>query len=173
MNLIIISCRKTSLIMRLKLSQTNLLGFVPFLVLRYPTHSSSGFWGWTTMLVQQDLLLGNPFWLFLWLALSCAQKCVPRGFIALFSQIWCLYFTISLFSVSWTLFQGCDSQCSNWLFHAHLVLSVLVNCRSSCASHLVGSSYSNVNKLSLHPPKASLNCLCPAMLPLLKMSGQW
>lgn len=42
MSLIIISCRKISLIMPLKLSQTNLLGFVPFLVLCYPTHSSLG-----------------------------------------------------------------------------------------------------------------------------------
>lgn len=172
MNLNIITCRKTSLIMPLKLSKTNPLGFVPFLVLCYPTHSSSGFWGWTTMLVQQDSLLVNPFWLSQSLALSCAQKCVPRWFTSLFSQIWGLYFTFGLFSRPWILFQGCDSQCFNWLFNVKYPPDSCVSeLRSSCVSHLAGPSCTNVTKVSLHPPKISLNCLCPAMSPLLKMSG--
>lgn len=72
MSLIIFSCRKTRLIMPLKLSHTNLFGFVPFLVLCYPIHSSSGFSGWTTVLVQQDLMLVNPFWLF---PVACSFMC--------------------------------------------------------------------------------------------------
>lgn len=72
MSLIIISCRKTRLIMPLKLSHTNLFSFVPFLVLCYPIHSSFGFWHWATMLVQQDLLLVNPFWFF---PVACSFTC--------------------------------------------------------------------------------------------------
>lgn len=75
-------------------------------------------------------------------------------------QIWGLYFAFSLSSGSWTLFQGCDSPCSNWLFHAQPVLPVLVSCRSSCASHLVGPSWTNVNKFSDTLQKSQLLVSC-------------
>lgn len=83
---------------------------------------------------------------------------VPRNLfqedlLHFFFQIWGPYFAFSLFSGSWTLFQSCDSQYSSWLFHAQLVLPVLVTCRSICASHLVGLSCTNVNKFSLTPSK--------------------
>lgn len=99
MSLIIISCRKTSVIMPLKLSWINLLGFVPFLVLL-----SHLFFPWVLRLnscvgpvgstVSKPILTSQS------LALSCTQRPVPRGFAAFLSQIWSLYFAFSIFSVS-------------------------------------------------------------------------
>lgn len=148
--------------MPLKLLHANLLGFGPLLMLCSPSRSSSGSWGWTIRLVQQDLHLLNPCWLFpVTCSFMCTEMCSKRTDSVIFQGLG----SVLLFFIpfrSWTLFQGHDSQCYHWLSHAHPVLPLLVT--ADPAVHLIWLAHPvpiSTNYLWRPPKIFSTTCVLP------------
>lgn len=142
-----------------------------------PIRSSSGFWGWTTILVQQDLLLVNPFCLFpVTYSFMCPEMC-SKG-------IYCIIFP-DLGSVRhfFTFFETLNPVPGLWQPKLQLIISCLHGsswvsklqvqlCITSDCLILYQCQQVTSNTLQKSLLTCVLPCLCPAVLPLLKMSGQ-